>query len=76
MFDTSAAELVGKPMHKFLTYASPTADAANLPGLLPHADTQVQEISMPAAGKRLDAIYYRATFTNVKGEPAGCIGAL
>ncbi len=76
MFDMSAAELVGKPMQKFLTYASPTADAANFPGLLPHADTQVQEISMPAAGKRLDAIYYRATFTNVKGEPAGCIGAL
>ena len=73
MFGIAAVDMLGQPMQEILASTSP----AILRKPMPDADTQVQEIRMSAAaGRILDAIYYRATFTNFDGEPAGCIGAL
>lgn len=73
MFGVAAADMLGQPMQEFLAYIAP----AGLRETMPEAGKQVQEIRLPvAAGKILDAIYYRASFTHLDGTPAGNIGAL
>jgi len=76
MFGMSAQQVVGRPMQEILPLVEMISHHTHLQKDVRPDQQLVLEMTVPAAHKDLDVIYYEATYTSVEGKESGVIGAL